>query len=67
MLDTLATDAELTMEQLQKDYGLLVGAEQSASEVLRIGKAEREYIVAMMRRGDDCCPNHALSCPPSML
>ena len=53
MLDTLATDAELTMEQLQKEHGLLVGADQSASEVLRIGKAEKEYIAAMMRRGDD--------------
>jgi superfamily I DNA/RNA helicase len=41
------------MEQLQKEHGLLVGADQSASEVLRIGKAEKEYIAAMMRRGDD--------------
>ena len=34
-LDALAPDAELTMDELQKEYGLLVGAEQSGYEVLR--------------------------------
>jgi superfamily I DNA/RNA helicase len=52
-LDTLAPDAELTMDQLQQEFGLLVGAEQSGFEVLRVGSAEREYIAALYRRGDD--------------
>ena len=52
-LDALAPDAELTMDDLQKEYGLLVGAEQSGYEVLRVGSVEQEYIAAMTRRGDD--------------
>ena len=52
-LDVLAPDAELTMEELQKEYGLLVGAEHSGYEVLRVGSVEQDYIAAMARRGDD--------------
>ena len=52
-LDVLAPDAELTMEELQKEYGLLVGAEQSGYEVLRVSRIDQDYIAAMMRRGDD--------------
>ena len=52
-LDVLAPDAELTMDDLQKEYGLLVGAEQGGYEVLRVGSVEQDYIAAMARRGDD--------------
>ena len=52
-LDVLAPDAELTMDELQKEYGLLVGAEQSGYEELRVSRIEQGYIAAMMRRGDD--------------
>jgi superfamily I DNA/RNA helicase len=41
------------MDELQKEYGLLVGAEQSGYEVLRVSRVEQDYIAAMMRRGDD--------------
>ena len=53
MLETLAPDAQLTIAQLQEEFGLLIGAELDAYEVLRVGAAERDYIDAMHRRGDD--------------
>jgi len=53
LLEMLAPDAEVNMEELTVNFGLLAGADQSAYEVLRIGTAEREYIDAMERRGDD--------------
>lgn len=53
MLDLLAPDAELNMDRLQEEFGLLAGPEQSAYEVMRVGGAERDYIDAMERRGDD--------------
>ena len=53
MLDVLAPDAELDMEILQLQYGLLTGAEQGAYDVLRVGQGEQDYIDAMQRRGDD--------------
>jgi superfamily I DNA/RNA helicase len=53
MLDLLAPDAELNMDRLQKEFGLLAGPEQSAYEVMRVGGAEQDYIDAMERRGDD--------------
>ena len=53
MLDVLAADAELTMDELQLQFGLLAGPEQSAYDVLRVGAAEQDYIEAMQRRGDN--------------
>jgi superfamily I DNA/RNA helicase len=52
-LDTLAPDAELKIDQLREEFGLLVGPEQSGYEVLRVSLAEQEYIAALYRRGDD--------------
>jgi len=53
LLDALAPDAEVNMDELKANFGLLVGAEESAYDVLRVGWADRDYIDAMMRRGDD--------------
>ena len=53
MLELLPPEAELDMEILQLQYGLLAGAEQSAYEVMRVGKDDQDYIDAMSRRGDD--------------
>ena len=53
MLDVLAPDAELDIEILQLQYGLLAGPEQSAYEVMRVGRDDQDYIDAMARRGDD--------------
>lgn len=53
LLDVLAPDAELTMQTLQSDYGLKMGAEKSGYEVLRVPESMQDYIAAMERRGDD--------------
>jgi len=52
-LDVLAPDAELKMDELRLQFGLLAGPEHSAYDVLRVGGAERDYIDAMHRRGDN--------------
>ena len=53
MLDLLAPDASSTWRICSYRYGLLVGAERVAYEVMRCGKSDQDYIDAMMRRGDD--------------
>jgi len=53
LLETLAPDAEVNMEELTVNFGLLAGAEQSAYEVLRVSTSVQDYIDAMERRGDD--------------
>ena len=53
MLDLLPPDATLDMEILQLQYGLVVGAETSAYDVMRVSPEDRDYIDAMERRGDD--------------
>ena len=52
-LDMLPPDAELNMQRLKDEFGLLAGPEQSAYEVLRVGAIEQDYIDALHRRGDD--------------
>lgn len=53
LLEVLGPDAEVGMNELISEFGLLAGADNSAYEILRVGTAEREYIDAMHRRGDD--------------
>lgn len=53
LLDAIHPEAEVGMQQLQSDYGLLKGAEISAYNVLRVSVSERNYIDAIQRRGED--------------
>jgi hypothetical protein len=53
LLETLAPDAEVNMEELTVNFGLLAGAEQNAYEVLRVSTSVQDYIDAMERRGDN--------------
>jgi len=53
LLDALDPEAELTMNELQSDLGLLIGAETSAYDALRVSAGERNYIDAIQRRGED--------------
>jgi len=53
LLDALPSDAQLDMNTLIKDYGLLRNASHGAYEVLNVPASEQEYIDAIFRRGED--------------
>jgi len=52
LLDALDPQEELNMDRLQSDLGLLIGADTSAFDALRVGSSERNYIEAIQRRGE---------------
>jgi superfamily I DNA/RNA helicase len=53
LLDALAPDAEIGMDKLKAEFGLLRGAEVSAYDALKVSEAQRNYIDAIQRRGED--------------
>ena len=53
LLDALDPEAQVNMDQLQAEFGLLRGAEVSAYDALKVSESQRDYIEAMQRRGDD--------------
>ncbi len=53
LLDALAPDAEVGMDTLMADYGLLRGANYAAYDVLKVSESMRRYIAAIERRGED--------------
>lgn len=53
LLEALDPDGEVNLQDLTVNFGLLVGADTGAYDVLRVSTAEREYIDALHRRGDD--------------
>lgn len=45
--------SKMTMAQLRAGFGLLVGPEVAATEALRLGEQESEYVLSLERRGVD--------------
>lgn len=53
LLDALAPDDMLDMDDLIRDYGLQRDASCSSFEALNVARSERDYIDAIFRRGED--------------
>jgi hypothetical protein len=53
LLDSLDPEAEVGMNKLRAEFGLLKGAEVSAYDALKVSGSERTYIDAIHRRGED--------------
>jgi len=53
LLEALEIDAEIGMDTLRSEYGLLCGPEFAAYKVLKVSGSMQTYIEAIQRRGED--------------